>query len=149
MNRFAALTFCCLVLVACSGPEGEEPVDLQPGRYDIQISGGPMSGASESKSLCFLPDRAKNFADKPLQGILVESTSSCTGDKKREGNAFSGSYSCSFGSGAEFDSMALKVAYDGSLTTDAFSMRGDIEVTGVQGGGRSGFTVTGKRSGDC
>ena len=70
MNRFAALTFCCLVLAACSGPDGEEPVDLQPGRYDIQISGGPMSGSSESKSLCFLPDRAKNFAAKPLQGIF-------------------------------------------------------------------------------
>jgi len=150
MRRISSITLCALAASACSGPKGETPVDLQPGRYEIQFgAGGPLGGKSGKDSLCVPPDRAATFTDSPLRGLIFESTSGCTVDKKRQGNAFSGSYSCSVDGGAEFGSQGIKATYDGSLKSDSFSIDGQIEVTATQGGGRRSFSVTGKRSGDC
>ena len=149
MFRLSVTIVSVLSLAACSSAESQSPVDLQPGRYEIHVSGGgPLTGGSATKSLCILPERATSFAESPLQGIVAVSTSGCTADQDRQGNAYAGSYSCSSES-AEFGSQQMVLSYEGSLTADSFSINGQLEVTAGQEGGSSSFSIAGKRAGEC
>lgn len=148
MYRVSFVSILALVASGCGGPASEDPVDLEPGRYEIQAVARGLGGESKSESLCILPDRATKFTDNPLQGIGIKSSSECPLKTKREGNAFSGSQSCTTGS-SETGMASVKLDYEGSLTRNSFTIEGNtqLEVEGRNAGGS--FSVTGKRSGDC
>ena len=149
MFRVACVSFVVLAISGCGGPSSEEPVDLEPGRYEIAISGrGPFGGDSGSKSLCILPDRASSFTNNPLQGVGPSSSSACPLQAKREGNAFSGFQNCSNESG-ELGKTSLKLDYEGFLTKDSFRIDGNVQVEAAGRSGGGSFSVTGKRAGVC
>jgi hypothetical protein len=144
-----AFVIAALAVAGCGGPSSEEPVDLEPGRYEIAISSrGPFGGDSGSKSLCVLPDRASSFTTNPLQGIGPPSSSACPLQAKRKGNAFSGSQNCSNESG-EFGKSSLKLDYEGSLTKDSFRIDGNMQIEAAGRSGSGSFSVTGNRTGGC
>lgn len=142
MLRAPLISLCVLSVSACGEPEAIIPVDLQPGRYEIELDG------QGTKSLCFLPDRVTSFAESPLLGIMDIPTDGCTVEKSREGNAFRGSMTCS-SAGAEFGSQGVKLSYEGSLTAQSFEVHGTLDVNTPQGGGQRSVRAVGTRSGDC
>ena len=148
MFRGPAIVTVAISLAACGGAKNEAPVQLQPGRYGIQISGVLPRVGGSTTSLCILPDRAAAFADAPLTGLIDIPTDACKVDKSLTGNSFNGSIACSSNS-AEFGSQTANIVYDGSLTVNSFRLNGTFEVSTPQGGLSQRFSADGTRSGDC
>jgi hypothetical protein len=146
-----------LSLAACSNPSSQDPVELQPGRYAVSISGvgnllGGADSQSEEKSLCIVPDHASTFASAPLRSIIKLHDGCSDKIDERKGNAFGGSRRCSLA--ADGISIESTLSYTGVLKVDGFQIDGkselkgtDAEGTNQNGGGK--LTVRGQRTGDC
>ena len=149
MRIFVLLSSVGLI-TACSGTKNGAPVALQPGRYDVSISNpSPQFGPrSETKSLCFTPDHAANFASEPLKDIVPSGDGCDTTPAKRDGNSFGGTRQCT---APPIDGMTMKMAlnWTGQVEADAFTI--DADASGDFSGHalNSHITITGKRSGDC
>jgi Protein of unknown function (DUF3617) len=140
------------IAAGCSGPESEPPVDLQPGRYDVTASAGagafgPAAGKSKQRSICIMPDEAKDFASDPLPLRDAISPACKIKTVDRKGNAFSGTRECVAAPESGI-TLTITLGWKGSMKADGFEIDGDLKSTGAVN--RSGqFQMSGKRTGDC
>jgi hypothetical protein len=140
-----------LPLAACTPPEEQDPVELQPGLYEVVVGGGTLIESRSGNTVdrvCLDPAQAASFPTDPLDPLVKPWNSCSTELDEPKGNAMSGSRKC------KARRMPMTATYSGSHTMDSFAIDGLVEQGSGEGGGvmhlGSGeFHITGKRVGDC
>jgi hypothetical protein len=143
-------------VAGCSSPEKEQPVDLQPGTYEVTVGGGTivaLASGQRTDRICFQSDNAVAFPREPLSHI-IEHWDDCSDElADPKGNAISGARKCTGGEGHR-RKVSVLATFSGSHSTDSFKIEGAVSQGEGEGGGimRLGsgdFTITGHRVGDC
>ena len=151
MHRVALLAASALAISACTSPEDQPPVALQPGLYEVALGGGTLvelTSGERTSQVCLDETEAHYFPSDPL-APLIERWENCAFEAQpRKGNAIAGARQC------DQRAMPMRASYTGSLATDSFELNGEVTQSNDEGGGvmhlGSGeFSLTGKRIGDC
>jgi len=136
------------VLSACRDAASEEPVDLQPGAYDLSSSGIILDSGGERGSVCLLASDAKDFAYRPLR-YGNGSWRGCTDTAEpRKGNAVTGKRFCK---GASFrDDDESVYTYVAEISADSFVIKGETKDKEDGSGPDTGpWRIIARRTGDC
>jgi hypothetical protein len=127
----------------------ELPVALNPGLYEVSISGGTMvqlPSGEYSGTVCFSSADADGFARKPLAAIFPEWPGCSTVDDPK-GNAIRGKRTCE-------GRLPAWITYSGSHDANWFVIVGSVaqghdETAMALHLGSGDFTIVGKRTGAC
>ena len=146
------------VLVAgCSSPADEDPVQLQPGLYEVVAGGATLVQLPGGKSidrLCYSDQDASWFKRAPLARFFPEASGCTSNNAEPRGNALAGSRTCVRDGSADSGPIETRIAYDGHHTTNSFKIEGTVaqgedETDYAMRLGSGEFTVVGRRVGDC
>lgn len=148
MIRTISAAIFCLSLAACRDATSEEPVDLQPGLYDLSSSGIRLSSGGERGEKCFSSFEAKQFASSPLRQA-IDSWRDCSDTPEpRRGNQTKGKRFCK---GASFrDDDESIYTYTAETSIDGFVIEGETKDKEDGSGPDTGrWRIIGRRTGDC
>lgn len=168
MNPTFAFAWLTVVLAGCGStpafapdvvapdPVTLEAVALNPGRFDVDYSGGSMGPGSGVKSVCILPDVADRWVDAHLSQTVGE-TGGCESERRDlAGRSVSGTSVCRPSSRSvgytSASPIEAHVTYAAMNDETSFSLTGTIKMMGVSGNDQGysiPLTVSGKRTGDC
>ena len=147
-----------LGLAGCSAsdPATETPVDLRPGLYQVSVGGGTiveLKPRYSSGEACFAADNALAFPRDSVSHLIPDWDGCSTTHDDPKGNAISGVRNCPSGAGYK-RKMSVRMEYQGSHSSDAFTINGHVSMGDDEGGGvmhlgSGDFRITGKRIGDC
>lgn len=137
------------LLAACTTkPEDQQPVELQPGMYEVLVGGGTLVQLKNDErrgEVCIFD--AAQFESAPLAQIQSPPEDCLDEAAEPRGNALGGTRKCE-------RRTPIVIEYSGSHTTDSFELKGTVaqgtdENASVMRLGSGDFSVTGKRKGDC
>ena len=125
-----------LALRACTPPEQQVPVELEPGAYlftyahtlrDVEGEAAEPERHADRREACFSSEDLAEALKNPLP-IALNSSPECTGQTfNRQGNAFGGTFRCSM---REYGpTLHWNVTHAGKLSDSHFELEGQVSAT--------------------
>ncbi|GJL95285.1 MAG: hypothetical protein DHS20C05_16900 [Hyphococcus sp.] len=172
MNRFFCVSAFSIIAAGCaetSDPASEAPVELEPGRYEITMSGAGLLKAAgndnNSRSTCLRAGERAMFPHKLAENYYRMHYSCSNKRLPREGNAVGGEISCA--ADPKLATGANRFVYNGAVAADNVRLEVKMKLDalikedemteaqirelklGMKMMEHARFVIEAKRTGDC
>ena len=141
-SRLILLAAAPMLLAGCGGadPASETPVDLKPGKYDVFVRGSHLFEAPDNpgrSDVCLSEFEAREWPKHPLEKTTRKFNGCFDTIDEPKGNALSGTRKCPKGT----------ATFTGEHSDERFTVRGTVKSSTSDK--EEGFTISGRRTGDC